>query len=138
MGAASLTRKEDKMQDREKLIERIKKLLAVTEQRGATEQEAIQAALIVVLPDLSGYRVFASNWQSVERNVDKYIYGDEFVFDPETTAKAERIKDQEEQKQRGMGEKHPCLSAYRDADDPLLLHIDHFRQGLGKLTFRLD
>ena len=46
MGAASLTRKEDKMQDREKLIERIKKLLAVTEQRGATEQEAIQAALM--------------------------------------------------------------------------------------------
>lgn len=34
------------MQDREKLIERIKKLLAVTEQRGATEQEAIQAALM--------------------------------------------------------------------------------------------
>lgn len=93
---------------------------------------------VVVLPDLSGYRVFAPNWQSAERNVDKYIYGDEFVFDPETTAKAERIKDQEEQKQRDMGEKHPCLSAYRDADDPLLLHIDHFRQGLGKLTFKLD
>ena len=34
------------MQDREKLIERIKKLLAVTEKRGATEQEAIQAALM--------------------------------------------------------------------------------------------
>ena len=34
------------MQDREKQIERIKKLLAVTEQRGATEQEAIQAALM--------------------------------------------------------------------------------------------
>lgn len=46
MGAASWTRKEDTMQDREKLIERIKKLLAVTEQRGATEQEAIQAALM--------------------------------------------------------------------------------------------
>lgn len=34
------------MQDREKLIERIKKLLAVAEKRGATEQEAIQAALM--------------------------------------------------------------------------------------------
>ncbi len=33
-------------QDREKLIERIKKLLAVTEERGATEGEAIQAALM--------------------------------------------------------------------------------------------
>ena len=33
------------MQDRDKLIERIRKLLAVTEGRGATEAEAIAAAL---------------------------------------------------------------------------------------------
>lgn len=93
---------------------------------------------IVVLPDLSGYRVFTPNWRSAERNVDKYCYGDEFIYDPESTAKAQRIRDEEEQKQRDMGEKYPCLSAYRDADDPLLLHIDHCRQGLGRLTFRLD
>lgn len=34
------------MQDREKIIERIKKLLEVTEKHGATEQEAVQAALM--------------------------------------------------------------------------------------------
>lgn len=93
---------------------------------------------VEVLPDLSGYRVFVPHWQSKQLNIDKYCYGDEFVYDRKSTKIAERIKAEEEQRQRDMGEKYPCLNAYRDNDDFFLLHIDHCRQDLGKLTFRLD
>lgn len=93
---------------------------------------------VEVLPELAGYCAYAPNWRSAKRNVDKYRYGDEFVYDRESTEKAERIKAEELQKQIDMGEKHPCLSAYRDEDDFFLLHIDHHRQNLGNPIFRLD
>lgn len=90
---------------------------------------------VEVLPNLAGYRVFKEH---KTEGTDWHNYGDVFVFDPETTAEAERIEARELQRQKDLGEKSPCLSVWRDENDLMILHVLHFRQGLGSFTVKLD
>lgn len=87
--------------------------------------EAIQ-----VLPDLAGYRVHAGQ--------GRYNFGDAFVYDPASTARVEEIVAREEGRQRAAGERWPLVRAWRDQDDPGLLHVKHLRGGFGELCERID
>ena len=98
---------------------------------------------VKVVPDLGGYRVFASDRGC--RGPDGYYYGDEFQFDPETTAKREAVykwvydlEMQELKEDRAAGEKRFChspsgsdfpnFSLWVDEHDNALLHLlRHFR-----------
>lgn len=80
----------------------------------------------VVAPALSGYRVFRKSGCSVPGD---YNYGDEFEYDRETTEAAQRIYERELARQRDAGERYPCVSAWRDPDDPGILHVRHARKG---------
>lgn len=78
-----------------------------------------------VAPALAGYSVHREGGVGTAH----YNYGDEFEYDPATTAAAQRIYERELARQRDTGEKHPCVSAWRDPDDPGILHVRHHREG---------
>lgn len=74
---------------------------------------------VEVLPRLAGYGVHAG--------FNEYRRGDLFAPDWEKTRRAEQIEREEYQAQRDDGEKHPCVSVWRDSNDPAVLHIHHPR-----------
>ena len=86
---------------------------------------------VEIAPPLAGYRVHANR-------PDSYRFGDEFEFDPVSTARAEKIEQAHLEMQKAAGEAFPCLSVWRDEDDAGLLHVKHFRQGLGSFEYRID
>ena len=78
---------------------------------------------VVILPNLAGYRVFRD---------DGYNFGDEFVFDAERTARAEKIKDYFYAIEKAEGKKYPNLSLWVDDEDPGLLHLLRHFNGYNK------
>ena len=93
---------------------------------------------VVVAPKFSGYQVFNPK-AKFHRTDNDYIFGDEFVLDEIQTAKVEAIYQREYQRQKDLGEKYPCVSVYREADDSNLIHVRHFKkQGLESFSERID
>ncbi len=109
---------------------------------------------VKVVPDLGGYRVFASDRS--RRGPDGYYYGDEFQFDPELNAKREAVHDwvyrmekdelQADWDARGGRFVHmpgraasPNFSLWVDEKDPGLLHLlRHFNAHNRHWTIRTD
>lgn len=63
---------------------------------------------VKILPNLSGYRV--------HKDGGGYNYADEFVFDEERTAQAERIEKYYYAKEKERGVKYPCFSIWFEND----------------------
>jgi hypothetical protein len=61
---------------------------------------------IVILPDLSGYRVHADD--------GGYNFGDAFVYNEERTKQAEKIREYFYEKEKERGVKFPCFSIWFD------------------------
>lgn len=70
---------------------------------------------VVILPDLAGYRVF--------REDGGYNFGDEFKFNAELTARAEKIKTYFYELEKSEGKEFPNFSLWVDDKDPELLHL---------------
>lgn len=109
---------------------------------------------IKVLPDLGGYRVFRKKYSNF--GPDCYHYGDEFLFDPDVTARREAIylwfydlemKELKEDRMAGgnqfchspLGHDFPCFSLWVDEYNPGLLHLLRHFMGYNKhWTIRTD
>lgn len=70
---------------------------------------------VVILPDLAGYRVFKED--------GGYNFGDEFKFNAELTARAEKIKTYFYELEKSEGKEFPNFSLWVDDKDPELLHL---------------
>jgi hypothetical protein len=97
---------------------------------------------VETLPDLAGYRVFKEGREG-------YNYGDEFIYNPERTARAEKIhkhfyelektEREEDKKARAgkfvhspSGTSYPNFSLWIDENDPELLHLLRHYNGYNK------
>lgn len=79
---------------------------------------------VVILPDLAGYRVF--------KDGNGYNFGDNFIYNTETTARAEEIYQHYYELEKGEGKKYPNFSLWVDSDDPGLLHLLRHFNGYNK------
>lgn len=79
---------------------------------------------VVILPDLAGYRV--------HKDGGGYCFGDEFIFDPVRTARAEEIHAHFHALEKSEGREYPNFSLWVDENDPSLLHLLRHFPGYNK------
>lgn len=70
---------------------------------------------IRVLPNLAGYRVFASK--------NSYYYGDEFKPNPKSYKIARKIENYLYKLEKALGHKYPCIYLYTIENDPTKLKL---------------
>lgn len=87
---------------------------------------------LVVLPDLSGYRVHGDYINGVSQ---KNLM-DDFVYDEDATKAAEAIEEHHRQLERDNGVQWPCVNAWRNGDSLRTLHIKHPKSGYPWETYR--
>ncbi len=76
---------------------------------------------IMVVPDLGGYKVFPERRDGF--GPSGYYYGDEFVYDPELTARREAVFQHYYNLEKEEGRESPNFSMWVDEFDPGLLHL---------------
>lgn len=91
---------------------------------------------VEVLPDLAGYRVFASDYVVKENGDREYIfkrgvynYGDEFKPDRELIEAREALYKRIYEQEKARGVKYPCFSLWVDEYEPARLHFHNCRKG---------
>lgn len=94
---------------------------------------------IRIAPEFSGYTPHASRRRGYTRTRIDYNRGDLFVPDMEAVAKLSALYDRERARQVAEGERYPCVSVWRDNDDPEIVHVRHFKkQNLADFDVKLS
>lgn len=94
---------------------------------------------IRIAPEFSGYTPFAGRRHGYGGIFADYNRGDLFVPDMEAVAKLAALYEREHARQVAEGERYPCVSVWRDNDDPEIVHVRHYKkQNLSDFDVKLS